>query len=149
MALILSGGSDLTASSSPSEPWFGGVWTVIGVALSGAVLVGAVLGWKLHSWVSHWNLRTRGSAGHPSTIGWHQLVSRALRFIHRRRTVALAFRNYSHHQLPSVQSPPRPNQRRRRVATPGPKASPQGPVSRQVSWSEGPVYHGSNRRGTQ
>ena len=149
MALILSGGSDLTASSSPSESRFGGIWTLIGVALSCAVLVGAVLGWKLHSWVSRWTWSTRKPSGHQSATGWHQLVSRALRFIHRRRTVALAFRNYSHHQLPPVQSPPRPTQRRRRVATPGPKASPQSTASRQVSWSEGPVYHGPNRGRTQ
>ena len=149
MALVLGGEFDLTASPSPSESPLVGIWTVIGVVLVSAILVGVVLGWKLHSWASRGKSSTRVHQHRPVPGGWGSLVTKALRFIHRRRTVALAFNNYSHHQLPSVQSPPRPHLRRRRGATPGPKASPKTSVTRPVPWSEGPVFHGPYRGGTQ
>ena len=57
MALILSGGSDLTASSSPSIT--GGILTTVGIVLTSAVLIGVVLGWKLHSLFSHWGVSTQ------------------------------------------------------------------------------------------
>ena len=66
---------------------------------------------------------------------WAQIVVRALRFIRRRRRIALAFNNYKEHPL------------RRDTPARG-KAKPKARAkARNVSpLREGPVYHGAYQR---
>ena len=99
--------------------------------------MGAIIGWKLHSWISHREIHAQRPQGPQQAGGRQRLVAKALRFIRRRRVVSRAFGNYSHHPLPSVHSNPRQQPRRRRVATPGPKASPQASTSKLAPLTEG------------
>ena len=107
---------------------------LLGILL-GTLAVGFVLGF-LALWGVWW-LCARKEKPKVNSQGerWAQIVTRALRFIRRRRRIALAFSNYREHPL------------RRDTPAKGkskPKARAQ---ARNISpLREGPVYHGAYER---
>ena len=97
-------------------------------------LTGFVVGVKVTLWFGRWCIRPESS---PATCltpaGWRSVVIRALRFLRRRRHVALAFNNYKNkplRQLPVTDWP-------RRALDPGEPVTPL---------REGPAINGSIRR---
>ena len=83
----------------------------------------------------------------PSASVWTRLVTRALRFVQKRRLVSLAFGNYSSYSLRNTESSRPTSLRRRRLTSPSPKAKAAG----LPPLVEGPVVpsgrHGPHNRG--
>ena len=114
------------------------------------ILSGAVAGAVICNWVG----KLRGKGALRTVVGdnrWVRLTGRALRFLRRRRAIALAFNHLGSYSLrPSEGS--RPNSLRQRSAnTPTPKAA-QSHLRRRTPevdniLHEGPaIRNGSNRR---
>ena len=103
--------------------------------LVGAVIGGFLLGFLVLGCLWVWCRRPPTTTKSVRVGRWEQVVTRALRFIRRRRRIALAFSNYRDHQL-RHSTPGRTRAKAKAKA----KARPVSPLR------EGPVYHGSNRR---
>ena len=77
------------------------------IGLLFAVLVGGVLLGGLSVWVGCRCCAPRPSSRGPPPESWARIVTKALRFIRRRRRIALAWGNYRNHplrQLPTTSS---------------------------------------------
>ena len=131
--------------TSPGTPDLEFFWAPLVLLLATVGTSGVILGWYLHkSWV--W-IRGRISQSLVRQAGaWETLVTRAVRFVRRRRAIGLAFSALGNYSLrPSEGSQPT-SARRRRLATPGPRARSQREVQELTPLREGPVInHGSNR----
>ena len=146
MALVVSGSDSWVALPSPAIS--GIPHLVVGIFL-GIFALGSCTGWFAHRlWL--WVRGFRASTQRSSTTSWTNLVKKALRFTRKRRLIALAFSNYRNSDLRNSEGS-RPNTlRRRRVATPVPKAGTRPTALAEVSpLREGPVHDGSNRGGTR
>ena len=114
-------------AQTPSEDPDAGLNLLLGAILV-VFLTGFVAGVKATLWVSRWCKQPSeiSPATCLSPAGWRSVVVRALRFIRRRRHVALAFNNYKNkplRQLPVTDWP-------RRSLDPGEPVTPlrEGPA---------------------
>ena len=136
--LAVGGHWSLTPSALPRVD---GWWLLYGLLLT-AFGAGAIVEWHLRragSWVRElWKGLVRRQVS-----AWERLASRAVRFIRKRRLVGIAFSNYRQYSLRNTESSKPTSLRRRRLATPGPKARTRtGPVIP-------PRPNGSDGSGTQ
>ena len=112
MSLVLSGGDSLVTSPGPFGSKAEGIWELVGILL-GVLAIGIVIGWFAHTWLG--SSRTKVPQTQRTNV-WVRLTTKALRFIHRRRVLALAF-NLGNYSLRNSEGS-KPNQaRRRRVSS--------------------------------
>ena len=124
----------MDAQIHTEEPEAG--WDILVGAIVVVFLSGFLLGVRVTLWGVRW-FRKPIAETSPATCltpaGWRSVVIRALRFLRRRRHIALAFNNYKNkplRQLPVTDWP-------RRALDPGEPVTPL---------REGPAINGSIRR---